>query len=359
MVALLTQTIRHFQRLKMQWPSLSVPLWWVRIVRYEYWPFWLFYAPLAFYYLYLALKARSFTYFTVSNPGIEMGGVFGESKMDILHKIPVAYVPKTVFVEAGRHLSGILSQLENAAIAFPVIVKPNVGERGQGVEKIEDASALKTYLQEHPENLIIQEYLAEAHEFGILYYRYPDGSQSGITSVVSKEFLKVKGDGKSTLCHLLHGNTRARFQWQRLRQKLGKEAGYIPARGETILLEPIGNHCRGTQFNNANALINKQLVKVFDQITESMKGFYYGRFDLKVSQVEDLYKGQVKIMEVNGVTSEPGHIYDPTYKLWQAYRDVAAHMKILGQISRQNRHLGVPYIPLRQVARRIYQHFME
>jgi phosphomannomutase len=58
--------------------------------------------------------------------------------------------------------------------------------------------------------------------------------------------------------------------------------------GENRLLEPIGNHCRGTKFVNANHLINNQLDEVFSKISEGFEGFYYGRFDMKVESIDDL-----------------------------------------------------------------------
>uniref|UniRef100_UPI004047C9FA hypothetical protein n=1 Tax=Roseivirga sp. TaxID=1964215 RepID=UPI004047C9FA len=54
----------------------KVPLFFVKWLNYEYWPFWLFFLPLVPYWIYLAIRAKSFTYFTAANPGIEHGGVF-------------------------------------------------------------------------------------------------------------------------------------------------------------------------------------------------------------------------------------------------------------------------------------------
>ncbi|MEP6789425.1 MAG: M24 family metallopeptidase, partial [Acidobacteriota bacterium] len=49
-----------------------------KLTHWEYWPFGIIQAPLFFYYPWLALKSRSLFFFSASNPGILMGGMFGE-----------------------------------------------------------------------------------------------------------------------------------------------------------------------------------------------------------------------------------------------------------------------------------------
>ena len=87
-----------------------------------------------------------------------------------------------------------------------------------------------------------------------------------------------------------------------------------------------------------------QSMVYFIGIAKDFKGFYFGRFDLKVASLEDLYQGKhIKIMELNGVTSEPAHVYDPNYKLWKAYVEIAKNMDICSRIARQNHNKGIPY----------------
>ncbi|MBC8153596.1 MAG: hypothetical protein H7Z72_11850, partial [Bacteroidetes bacterium] len=59
----------------------------IRLRSWEYWPFSVVYAPVFVYWLWLSLKARSFFFFSAGNPSIELGGLLGESKIDILDKI--------------------------------------------------------------------------------------------------------------------------------------------------------------------------------------------------------------------------------------------------------------------------------
>ncbi len=341
-----------------QMKKKKLPLFIVKWLSYEYWPFWLFFMPLVPWWIYLAIRARSFTYFTAANPGIEHGGVFGESKIDILKKIDPKYLPKTLFFKKLTPCEIVTHELKNIQLEFPIIVKPNVGERGNEVEKVENVAALDRYIKRSKEDFIIQEYVSYDIELGILYYRFPDSDKTGITSIVTKEFLTVTGDGKSTIRELMECNDRARLQLESMTKRLGAALNEVIPEGEKRNLEPIGNHCRGTKFLSGMHLLNDQLVNVFDDVASGIDGFYFGRFDLKVKSVEDLYKGEnIKILELNGVTSEPAHIYDPSYSLFRAYKETAENMMMMYRVSKANIKQGVKVTPVFEMARLIKTHF--
>ena len=54
-------------------------------------------------------------------------------------------------------------------------------------------------------------------------------------------------------------------------------------------------------------------------------------------------KQNIKIMEVNGVASEPAHIYQPNNSLLNAYRDVFKHLNLIYKIAQQNHQQGFKY----------------
>ncbi len=97
----------------------------IKAFSWEYWPMWLVYSPVSFYYIYLALKARSFFFFSAANPSIETGGMFFESKWSIFKLIPKEYYPSTILVNKEDDASLILAKMSKDGIAFPVIVKPD------------------------------------------------------------------------------------------------------------------------------------------------------------------------------------------------------------------------------------------
>lgn len=338
---------------------MKIPLSIIKISNYEYWPWWFFYLPMAPYWLYLVFKTRSFTYFTSVNPGIEAGGFYGESKIDILNKINPRFLPKTVFIDRKSDFEKAIYLVTSSYLTFPLIAKPNIGERGTNVAKIETIAQLKNYHLTSPEDYIVQEFIDYPIEFGVLFSRLPNERKGKVSSLTMKEFLTVTGDGKSTIKELIEASTRARFQLEVLESKLGEGIHKNLPENEKLLLEPIGNHCRGTKFINANHLINEKLDEVFSRIAESFEGFYYGRFDMKVASIEDLYRGEnIKIMELNGVSSDPGHIYDPNYRLWKAYRDLRWHWKRSAEISIHNQKRGFHPLPFSKVWAIIKKHFM-
>jgi hypothetical protein len=319
---------------------MRLPLFILKFTQFEYWPWWLFYLPVLPYWLFLALKNRSLAYFSVANPGIELGGFFGESKSDILNLIDKQYLPKSIDVNKTS-FDSLVILLATQGLSYPLIAKPDVGERGNAVEKINTEDELKIYHANSSSKYIIQEFITYDIELGVLYSRLPNSEQGKVTSVTLKEFLSVSGDGVSSIKQLMQQSTRARFQIDRMSKELGTEINYVLKKDEKKLLEPIGNHCRGTRFIDNNQLINEKLDRVFDKISVPIKGFYYGRFDLKVKSLEDLYAGKnIKIMELNGASSEPGHIYDASNTVFKAYKDLLYHWKRLAEVSKANMQLG-------------------
>src|SRR6516162_8003124 len=66
---------------------LAAPAFIARWRHWEFWPAWLFYVPVALYYIRLAIRYRSFTLPTAANPGMQHGGFIGESKFHILKQL--------------------------------------------------------------------------------------------------------------------------------------------------------------------------------------------------------------------------------------------------------------------------------
>lgn len=307
------------------------------------------YFPAIFYWIYLGIRARSLFFFSASNPGIETGGMLGEVKFDILKRIPEAYRTPTLFFAYPFEGHVVLNKLEEKSWTYPLIFKPDIGERGNGVEKIEDEVEALTYLSQCTYDILVQPFITYPIELGVFYYRYPSKEKGHVASVVAKDFLKVKGDGSSTLEQLIRANPRAAMQAERMRLKYARSWENVLDKGEELLLEPIGNHCRGTSFINSNSIINEQLVAVFDTISTQIDGFYFGRFDLKCRSIEDLMKGEgISIMELNGAGSEQGHIYHPGFSFFTAVKTILQQWRILFEISVENHKRGIPYMTFKE-----------
>jgi len=313
-----------------------------RLTQWEYHPWWLANIPVYGFWLWFAARTRHLIFFSNVNPAIPLGGAMGESKWDILQLLPPEIVPRMISVNAGEDFEKVIFGLEQARINFPLIAKPDVGERGFLVKKVESPEVLREYLARWPAKFILQELLTMPVEASVLYHVFPgEGGAFGISSVCIKEFLSVRGDGRSNIRQLMSRNARSAFQVTRFERDFPEVLEKVPDLGETVLLEPIGNHSRGTKFLNGNHLIGPGMLAAFEPICREIQGVQYARFDLKCASVEALQRGEFKVMELNGILGEPAHIYDPSHGMFRAYRDLWWHWRLLFRLHRTQQKRGI------------------
>jgi membrane protein DedA with SNARE-associated domain len=318
--------------------------WIRRKTRWEFWPPWLAYLPVIPYILYLGWKHRSPTLFTAANPGISSGGFVGESKSEILKNLPC--------VPEFRFLSGSLPFAERLALAgsipgFPVVLKPDVGERGTGVTIARSEREVASYLMSARGDTIVQKY-AGGLEFGIFYYRYPGEATGRIYSITEKRFPEVTGDGRSTMADLVLKDERAVCLADTYLARFHDE---IPPAGQRVRLVELGSHCRGAIFLNGGHLETAELAAAIDRIAQAHPGFYFGRFDVRTPSIEDLQAGRVEVLELNGVSAEATHIYDPSVSMVEAYRVMFRQWRIAFEIGALNRERGWKAMPVRNFVR--------
>jgi len=311
----------------------------VKLLNWEYWDFNVVYASVGILHIWQSIKARSFFYFSASNPGLENAGFIGERKSSIMELIPAKVQPKWFLVD-GNAFDEVMQKVVKNGITFPLIAKPNIGERGQGVAKINDEKELFDYFQRIHVPFLIQGFVEGPLELGIFYYRLPGESKGKVSSIVAKKFLEIKGDGLSTLAELVEANPRARFVQSFLSKKHAHLWFEVLKSGERIRLEDIGNHCRGTTFINDNEHISPKLEKVIDELSQQIPGFYFGRYDLRTTSFEALEKGEFQILELNGAGAEPAHIYQPGFSFLEGQKVLLHHWKVLFEISMANKANG-------------------
>lgn len=325
---------------------------WRRKTRWEFWPMWMFYPPVILYVLYLAFKHRSLTLFTVTNPGIPASGFIGESKSDILRSLASAdgYIARHTLINAStfeRRLQQARHFMHELSLALPIVLKPDAGQRGEGVAIIRTHEQLENYLRRAEHNVIAQEY-APGYEFGVFYYRYPQQVTGDIYAITDKRFPTVIGDGKSTLEELILNDERAVCMAAFYLDKHKERLFEIPAAGEHVQLVELGTHCRGAMFLDGAEVKTEALRATIDAISKKFDGFYFGRYDIRTPAIEDFKRGQnFKVVELNGVTSEATSIYDPSNSLWRAYRVLMRQWRIAFEIAAENRKAGVEPLSLR------------
>jgi len=323
----------------------KLKIFYIKLRSWEYWPMWIVYMPLGLYYTYLAIRARSFFFFSASNPSIETGGMFFESKWSIFKLIPSHYYPATILVDPKMDLSVIETKLKEADIHFPIIAKPDRGERGWCVKKLHNSIALAEYIAQTPIPFLIQTYVDYPVELSVFYYRHPNSTKGTVTSVTYKKLLSVVGDGFSTIEALMRKKDRAFLQYQRLKKDSQIQLNEVLPVGEERVLVPYGNHVLGTMFIDFNHIIDDALISSIDAISKQIEGFYFGRYDLRCASIDDLKQGKnFAILELNGAGAEPAHIYHPGFSFMKAQKVLMQHFKMLFDAAIANQQSGVPFM---------------
>ncbi len=351
--SLYTQVPAHISPVKLWWRRFFI-----RLGSWEYWPLVLFNIPTLFIWLWNASKARDLFFVTLANPGISTGGFFGSKKSSIISTLPDKIKPKSVLIPGGLSSEAISKQLSEFGISFPVIAKPEIGERGWLIAKIYSLEELINYLSAHPIDFIIQDYVDLPLELGVFVYMMPDTGEATVSSICEKHFLQVKGDGQSTLGRLILEQDRAVLQYEKLKKQFGDRWNDILANEEILMLEPIGNHCRGTMFLNRNDQIDDSIKRQIVGFLKTMPEVYYGRFDLRTSSWESLRAGEnIKILEFNGSNSDVSHIFQPGYSLLAAYKDIAFHWGVMRRIAVKNRYAGFKSVGFKEIKSALITYF--
>jgi hypothetical protein len=228
-------------------------------------------------------RHRSSTLFTAANPGITSGEAVGESKSAVLaHLIngtgAVAdYCLVPPGSDPGARVRAAMRWMASVDITFPVVVKPDVGERGWGVALIRAPRDMDLYLQCVSEAIIVQRYI-EGVEAGIFYCRYPGASRGTIVSIAQTHYRRSAGTGE---CH--------------------PQAARPPAstceRSHSI---GFGFGCHCADFTDAARWKTPQLERSIDELGRKVRGFHFGRFDVRASSIEALLRGEFLVIELNG-----------------------------------------------------------
>lgn len=346
---------------------------WRKVTSWEFWPPWAAYAPVIPYILFLALKHRSLTVFTAANPAMPGGGFVGESKSEILSGLSgdepdsmsgdAVRVARFRVIPEARNLEERTGRLAAAMsewrVTYPVVLKPDVGERGRGVAVVWSEDEARAYFAEFEGAAIVQEHVPGV-EFGVFYVRMPGDERGRIFSITEKKPTCVEGDGETRLETLILDDKRAACLASVHLEQNSDRLDWVPEAGEIVRLTELGTHCRGALFVNGNHLNGPELERAFDEISRRFEGFYFGRYDVRVPSVDDFKAGRnVRVIELNGVTSEATHIYDPNGSAFEAYRVLFEQWRLAFDIGAANRILGVEPTTLRELMGALLHHYHE
>jgi len=316
-----------------------------KIINWELWPFYLVYTPLVFVWVYYFFKAKRFWFFAPVNPSLEFSGFEGETKEEMFNQLNKNIYPNTIYVKPAMQFDSVLLQMQHVGLTYPIAVKPNIGTKGLCFRKIDNEEQLKKYHQSLPVEYVLQDMIEWPLELSVFYVRYPNKLKGSITGLIAKEYLHVVGDGQSTLLELMEKHPKAKLRLGELVKKHESQLQQIILAKKVFYLSIAGNHNRGARFINLHKEIDDNLVNVFDDISNHTKKFYYGRYDVKTTSLEDLKHGKnISILEFNGVGAEPNHIYDCNMSYLQALKVIAKHWGHMYKIGKLNNENGIPYI---------------
>ncbi len=326
---------------------------------FEFWPSWVFYVPVAAYWLYLGLRYRNFALPLAVNPNIPLGGMLEESKLEILesagalassHILPFAafHQSETLTRDATHQewelfAQAILERASHVGLALPLVVKPEYGCRGTGVQRVRNLHEFVKYLRGFPpgKRFILQTLAPYGAEAGVFYERFPGSEHGKVTSITLKYRPYVIGDGKSTLKSLILKNPRASILRKRYFAINEQSLNAVPQKGEVVALSFAGSHCKGSIFKNGNAFITDALSQKIDEVMQDFPEFYYGRLDIKFKDIRSFKEGrEFVIIEVNGVSSEKTHIWDASTSLKEAFATLFEQYRTLYQMGNALRKQG-------------------
>jgi membrane protein DedA with SNARE-associated domain len=322
-------------------------------------PAFLFRIPLVLHWVWLALRHRGLALPCLANPGLSTGGLWGESKAECLRAVAASergaiadFVvmrrrtdPSTLNFDHAR----ALRLAADAGLRFPLVAKPDIGRHGHGVRLVEDAAALRRYLEKFPggAKLILQRYVPWAGEAVVHYVRMP-GEGGRILSLTLRAFPHVIGDGAASVRELVARDPRLR---RHAAVFLGHDPSHlghdravldcVPPRGEIVRLSLIGSRRVGARRRDASDLVMPALAARIGRLVDGMPEVHYARLTLRFDSCEALARGEdLVVTDIGGVGGDVDGAWDPSLPLREAWRRRLARQRLLFALGARNRAGG-------------------
>lgn len=325
---------------------------WVRLTHWEYWPTWAVYPPVVVYILWEALRQRSLTWFTAVNPGMGAGGgLVGESKAQILsHLLPSGAVAPFAAVRPGElkirvaHCQGVM---RDGGWSYPVVLKPDCGERGAGVLIVRDEDSLAPALEKSPGPMVLQKFVP-GREYGLFYIQAPSENRGRLFAITDKRETRVTGDGKKKIEQLILDDRRAVGMAPYFLKTWVHRLDEVPDLGRSLALNELGTHSRGCLFLDGGHLASDALTREVHRVSSFHPGFFFGRYDVKARDERALVDGHFEVLELNGLTSEATSMYDPRHGLVHAWKTLLVQWAWAARLARENIRLGAKPLTVNQ-----------
>ena len=314
-------------------PTAKWPNWLITLRMPEFWNYRIIYFFVLFWLTFKVIfgaKGRFYP-FALNRIIDESGGFSGASKGLINKQFDQGLFPKTLFLKHEDVLEA--KEIITQSFDYPFILKPTHLNRGVAVLKINNESDLDRYLKQTTFDFQAEEYLNQGIEVAV-FIANPLDEPLKILSITGKEFLSVEGDGIQSIHALLKKNWRYNMFAAEIKPFWKNKWDRVPAKKEQVLIQPIGNHNKGTRFIDESHRISPEMEAYFQKIVP--QSIQYGRFDIKVENWNGLCTGEgLKIIEFNGTIAEPVNYLDEKYGYFDIQRIMFKHYKWQYKIAKQ------------------------
>lgn len=321
-----------------------------KIYEREFWPSYIFRLPIYFIGFYFWIKARHPRFFSAVNPDIWLW-FMEESKSSVYNLLKNKNYPSSIIVSIPSTISNIHNEIISSKINFPVIIKPNWDSvRWDNVYKIINTEELKDKIKKIKKwEYLIQEFI-DWEEYSIYYIKNPNDKKWKILWITKKEYPSISWDGKTNLWDLIKKHPRYKNYYKLFESDYGVDMSQIIENWKIKNISYIWNHSKWCLFLDYSHKISKELIDIFDSLFEDHININLHRADIKTDSRENILLWNFTIIEVNcGVFAEPTYIYDPDYKLVNAYKHFYMIWDHAYKISKYNNKIKkIPYISLKE-----------
>ena len=290
----------------------------------EYRPNKYFRIPIYFIRLWYAIKAQHPFFFSAINPGISGLWFLDDPKTETYKLLDKKYYPQSVTIQLPIPQSYLKDLIWQSQILYPLIIKPDGDSvQGNNVYLIHEENDWKKYLKKLPQwQYLLQEYIAW-EEYSIYYYRYPKNNRGNILGLTKKIYPTIVGDGYSTVWQIIQNHERYYRYYSLFKNQYDINMEEILSSWISKQLATIGNHCKWSLFLDRSSYVSKDLISHIDTIFQNTE-LYLFRLDVKWLSRNEIASWNFKIIESNnGIFAEPTYMYDPEYKIINAYKQIA------------------------------------
>ncbi len=286
---------------------------------------------------YLSMIARywkDFVYLPLVNPAMDgLWGFLFLSKDETYKHLPSEFLPKSIKFTNREDKDGILKKMKESNIHFPCIAKPDFWEQSFWVAYITNETELEAYLETALPECLLQEYINKKKEYWI--YCLKKWDTFTVSSCVEKVKPYIEGNGSDSIENLVQWLSISEDIKHRILQSIPvNERFQVPQTGKHINIVKSGSSYFGIIMEKRK--IDKKIEEEMNEILTNYKGFYAGRFDILADSLEDIVAKKYKIVELNGSSWIPLHIYNPSNTVQENHDIMNQHFQDLFDIAKNN-----------------------